>query len=374
MTYKRLGAYIKKVEQFSTHNLSLADVRGVSITKKFTPTKANMTGVDISGYNVVEVGQFAFNPNTARMGEKICVALNDEARFLVSKIYPVFEIIKPNELLPEYLYLYFAREEFDRYVRFNSWGSARETFNFEDFCDIKMPIPPIVRQREYVAIYGSLLKLRNNHEKSFADLQFITNAFTEKLVDKYGTQELSNYIAVADERNYELNSKDIKGISIQKKFIESKANMEGVSLASYKVVRPGQFAYVTVTSRNGEKVSVALNADEMPYVVSSTYQTFRVTDESKLLPEFLLLWFKRPEFDRYARFNSWGSARETFDWSEMQRVLLPVPPITVQKSIVAIHHSLESRKRLTERLKTIIKEISPVLIKDADDKMLETVA
>lgn len=373
MTYRtvRLGDYIEKVEQLSSHSLSVMDVRGVSITKKFTPTKARMTDVDISGYNVVRVGQFAFNPNTARMGEKICVALNDQRPFLVSKIYPVFQISKPNELLADYLYQYFAREEFDRYVRFNSWGSARETFNFEDFCDVEIPLPPIDKQREYVAIYSNLLKLSTNHEKSFADLQFITNTLTEKLVEKYGTEELGKFIVQTDTRNRDLAVKKVQGVSIQKKFIDSKANMDGVPLSGYKVVRPGEFAYVTVTSRNGQKISVALNTSGEPCIVSSTYITFTVANTDKLMAEFLLLWFKRPEFDRYARYNSWGSARETFDWSEMARVRIPVPPLAVQKSIVAIYHALESRKALNERLKNTIKDISPVLIKDAKDRCME---
>jgi type I restriction enzyme S subunit len=257
-------------------------------------------------------------------------------------------------------------------VRFNSWGSARETFNFEDFCDIKMPIPSPGKQREYIAIYNNLLKLSNNHEKSFADLQLITNTFTEKLVEKYGTEKLGNYIQPTDTRNRDntLDAADLRGISTTKVFIKSKANVTGASFTNYKVVRPGQFAYVADTSRRGDKIALAYNDnDEKLYIISSIYTTFEITDSEHLLPEFLLLWFKRPEFDRYARYNSWGSARETFDWSEMQRVKLPVPPITVQKSIVAIYHALEARKRLTEQLKTTIKEIGPILIKDAKDKV-----
>jgi len=253
-------------------------------------------------------------------------------------------------------------------------ASMRGSLDWDRFLDIEIPLPPIEKQQEYVDIYSNLLRLSSSHEKSFADLQFITNAYTEKLVEKYGTNLLGNYITATDKRNYDLGSKDIKGISIQKKFIVSKANMDGVSLASYRVVHPGQFGYVTVTSRNGDKVSVALNTDDIPYVVSSSYQTFKVTDESKLMPEFILLWFKRPEFERYARFNSWGSARETFDWSEMQRVQLPIPPVSVQQSIVAIYHALEARKRLTDMLKTLTKEICPVLIKDARNNILEVAA
>ena len=132
----------------------------------------------------------------------------------------------------------------------------------------------------------------------------------------------------------------------------------------------GQFAYVADTSRRGDKIAVAFNGTR-PCIVSSIYTTFEIENAENLLSEFLLLWFKRPEFDRYARYNSWGSARETFDWSEMARVRIPVPPLAVQKSIVAIYHALESRKALNERLKNTIKDISPVLIKDAKDRCME---
>ena len=265
--------------------------------------------------------------------------------------------------------LIFLQPEFDRYAGFICDSSVRGNLDWERFCEVEIPVPAPEKQREYVGIYSNLLKLSNNHEKSFTDLQLITNTFTEKLVEKYGTEELDDYITQIDNRNRDLVVKKVQGISIQKKFINSKANMDGVPLGAYKIVAPGEFAYVTVTSRNGQKISIALNDGNEPYIVSSTYISFAIKDTEKLLPEFLLLWFKRPEFDRYARYNSWGSARETFDWSEMQRVRLPVPPITVQKSIVAIYHAFEARKRLAERLKTTIKEISPILIKDARDKV-----
>ena len=186
----------------------------------------------------------------------------------------------------------------------------------------------------------------------------------DAMAQKYEMKELGDYIEQTDKRNRDLECKRVQGISIQKKFIDSKANMKGVPLNNYKIVDPGDFAYVTVTSRNGDKISIALNEKEK-CIVSATYITFKTSNE--LLPEYLLLWFKRPEFDRYARFNSWGSARETFDWNEMQRDELPVPPLEVQKSIVSIHYALEMRKKLNERIKTIIKDVAPVLIKNAKD-------
>jgi type I restriction enzyme S subunit len=232
--------------------------------------------------------------------------------------------------------------------------------------ETEIPLPDIETQKQFVAVYGNALKLQKSHEESLAGLQLITNTFMDNLVKKSELEPLGKHIVQTDRRNRDLAIDNLKGISIQKKFIDSKANMDGVSLASYKIVDTDEFAYVTVTSRNGNKISLALN-DSMPCVVSSTYITFDIKNCESLLPEFLLLWFKRPEFDRYARFNSWGSARETFDWSEMERVQIPVPPISVQKSIVAIHHALESRKKLNDKLRDILKQLSPVLIKRAKD-------
>ena len=129
---------------------------------------------------------------------------------------------------------------------------------------------------------------------------------------------LGEYVESSDERNSEgkYTLDDVRGISIQKKLIFTKADMQGVSLTPYKLLKPREFSYVTVTSRNGEKISLAINDTENTYIVSSSYENFRCKDVSKLLPEYLFLLLSRSEFDRYSRFNSWGSARETFDWSD----------------------------------------------------------
>ncbi len=149
---------------------------------------------------------------------------------------------------------------------------------------------------------------------------------------------------------------------MNKVFMETKSQKERLDLSNYKVVRPREFGYVSVTSRNGEKISIAL-LDGEPGLVSSTYTIFRVKDTLVLLPEYLFLFFKRSEFDRYARFHSWGSARETFDWADMCNVKLPIPDIKIQEAIVTIYHTLEARKRINEQLKNTIKPLCPVLMK-----------
>jgi type I restriction enzyme S subunit len=143
----------------------------------------------------------------------------------------------------------------------------------------------------------------------------------------------------------------------------TKADMEGVSLKPYYLVRPEYFAYVTVTSRNGEKISLAYNNSEDTYICSSSYIVFRVKDQVKLLPGYLNILLSRDEFNRYARFNSWGSARETFDWEEMCDVRIPIPDIDVQQYITNIFIVYQLRKEINEQLKAQIRDICPILIK-----------
>ena len=166
---------------------------------------------------------------------------------------------------------------------------------------------------------------------------------------KSNYKRLGDYIRQVDVRNKDEKVTRLLGVSIEKKFIESIANTIGTDMSVYKIVKRGQFAYGPVTSRNGDKVSIALLTEE-ECIISSSYTVFEVTDTKKLLPEYLNLWFKRPEFDRYARFHSHGSAREIFDWEEMCNVELPVPPIEEQEKIVDAYQKIETRIALKKKI------------------------
>lgn len=156
-------------------------------------------------------------------------------------------------------------------------------------------------------------------------------------------KRLGDYIREVDVRNKDLRCTNLLGLSIAKKFIPSIANMVGTDLKSYKIVKNSQFAYVPVTSRNGEKITVALYDKKEDCVISQAYTSFEITDHNALMPEYLMMWFRRPEFDRYARFHSHGSAREVFDWEEMCDVMLPVPSLEEQCSIVSRYKAIETR-------------------------------
>lgn len=160
---------------------------------------------------------------------------------------------------------------------------------------------------------------------------------------------LGEYIEVVDIRNKDLAITNLLGVSITKKFITSIANIVGTDLSSYKIVRSGQFAYGPVTSRNGEKISIALLDDE-DCIISSSYTVFQVIDKEALAPEYLMLWFSRPEFDRYTRYKSHGSVREIFGWDELCQVELPIPSIDEQREIVKAYKAITDRIALKQKI------------------------
>ena len=175
---------------------------------------------------------------------------------------------------------------------------------------------------------------------------------------KNNYRKLGDYIQSVDVRNSDLKVSHLLGLSIEKCFIESIANTIGTDFRPYKIVKKGQFAYGPVTSRNGDKITIALLKEADVCIISSSYSVFEITDTTKLLPEYLMLWFSRPEFDRYARYKSHGSVREIFDWDEMCRVELPVSDLKEQEKIVntynAIIKRIQLKKKINENLEKIL--------------------
>lgn len=175
-------------------------------------------------------------------------------------------------------------------------------------------------------------------------------------------KKLGPYIQEVDDKNSGLQVELLLGVSVSKEFIPSIANTIGTDMSRYKIVRHRQFAYGPVTSRNSDKVSIALLA-EPECIISTSYTVFEITDEEKLLPEYLIMWFRRPEFDRYARFKSHGSVRELFGWDEMCDVELPIPSIENQREIVKEYQTVVDRIRLNERLNEKLEEAAQAIYK-----------
>lgn len=176
-------------------------------------------------------------------------------------------------------------------------------------------------------------------------------------------KKLGSYIREVKDKNTDLETELLLGVSITKEFIPSIANTIGTDMSKYLKVKKGQFAYGPVTSRNGDKISVALLSEHDACIISSSYKVFEVIDETELLPEYLMMWFRRPEFDRYARFMSHGSTRETFDWAEMCDLELPIPPLNKQQEIVNEYHTIVNRIKLNEQLNEKLEETAQTLYK-----------
>ena len=332
------------------------------------PTVADTNNLDNTKYKIVSKGDFVFSG--MQTGRDVCIriALYDkEDPIIISPAYTTFRIKDSRKIIPQYLFIQFNRFEMDRYGWFLSDGSIRSNLDWDRFCDIEIPLPSIEVQQELVDTYNGLKALAEQNEALIEPLSMACEAFIVDCKTKYPEVELGEYIELCDERNsdgkYTLD--DVRGISTDKKFISTKANMDGVSLTSYKVVNPNEFAYVADTSRRGDKIALALNSTSSAVLISSIYTAFRSKDIDKLLPGYLYLILSRREFDRYSRFNSWGSARETFDWSELCRVKIPLPPIEEQRSIVNIYTCLEEAKKIASEAREKLKTLCPALVQRA---------
>lgn len=350
-----------------------ADVSGIDINKSFIDTRANLVDTDISQYYLVPPMYYACNLMHIGRDEKIPIAYNDTDRHkVVTSAYYVFTIApeKRGLYLPEYVNIFFHLGEFDRRAWFFTDSSVRGNLKESRFLDIQIPFPfkdgepDVERQKEIVDIWQGLRRLKEENEAIAQPLLDLCQAKMDELKHSAPMVTIGEYLEEVNVRNsdniYTLDN--LKGVSIEKMFITSKANMEGVSLTPYKVVKPLDFCYVNITSRNGEKITLALNQSEDNYIVSSSYTVFRLKNYEIFDPTYLFLWFSRPEFDRYARFNSWGSAREAFSWNEMQRVTVPKPSIEIQRAIVEIYHCTRRAMAITEEANQQLKSICPALM------------
>lgn len=338
----------------------LLPIRGVSREGFIKP---KVEDADTSLYNVFYKYDFVFNP--ARM-EINSIALNMEyEKAICSSLYEVFYVKRKDIVLPEYLNLFVKRNEFARLCEFIGWGSAREYCRVGNISEITITLPSIEIQKRFVSIYEAMVENQKSYEQGLEDIKLMCDALLDKLRKNQTLETLGEYIELSEEKNanLEFGIEQVKGVSINKTFIDTKADMTDVNLQPYYVVRPNYFAYVTVTSRNSEKISLALNESKDTYICSSSYIVFKCRNEKTLNPQYLRTILGRDEFNRYARFNSWGSARETFDWKAMCDVKIPIPDIQLQEAIGKLYTAYTTRKEINEQLKAQIKDICPILIK-----------
>ena len=225
--------------------------------------------------------------------------------------------------------------------------------------DIEIPLPDIGVQQKYVDIYKAMVSSQQSYERGLEDLKLVCDGYIEDLRRKMPCEPIGPYIAEQTVRNDGLKIQRVQGVNSSGKFGETRADTNGLDFSNYKIVKPGQFAYNPSRINLG---SIAL-LNEEACIVSPMYIVFEVIVPQKLLPEYLMLWFERKEFQRSTLFYAMGSVRDTFSFDLMREVTIPIPDIEVQKAIAEVYSVYNMRKRINEQLKAQIKDICPILIK-----------
>lgn len=370
LTEHKLGEFIelRDVRNSDLH-YGADDVRGVNNLKLLMPTKADLVGRDLSKFQIVYPNEFVFNHRTSRNGSKFSIAYNDTGvPVICTEDYVVFRIKEACKTLLDsrWLYMFFNRPEFDRYVITNSWGSSTEFYNWEDICEVSIPLPPIGIQQKYAAIYNAMLANQRSYECGLEDLKLACDGYIEDLRGRTTCQLIRKYIMQRNDRNTDKTVERVMGLSTKKEFREAQSRVNRDELGNYKIVKPQEIAFVPTTD-TWKVLAFAVNTFGENIVVSPAYEVFGV-DTNNLIPEYLAMWLTRKEFDRYARYHSWGSARENFSFDDMCNVEIPIPDIRTQQYIVNIYNAYQLRKEILKQLIEQINHLCPILIKGSIDE------
>lgn len=362
----KLGNYIELRGVINSElAFGLEDVRGVNNLKQLMPTKADINGRDLTKFQIVYPGEFVFNHRTSRNGSKFSIAYNDGNKAIIcTEDYVVFRIKADSKqcLIAEWLYMYFNRSEFDRYVITNSWGSSTEFYNWEDLCEVELDLPPFPVQQKYVAVYKSMVANQQSYERGLEDLKRSLDGFMDEIKHSSGKRPVGELLEEVDHRNDNGEIKNVQGINISKQFMPSVADTNGVNLKNYKVVSKGQFAYSGMQTGRDECIRIALFQEDDPIIISPAYTVLQVKDCS-VLSEYIMIWFSRKESDRRGWFMSDASIRSNLDLNRFYETELPIPDIEVQCAIAKLYDVYITRRGISEQLKAQIKNICPILIR-----------
>lgn len=356
----RLGDYISpRRENNSSLKYGIDLIEGVNSNGDFQPTKALTDNINLKPYKVVRHGDIVYNPSRLNIGS---LAYRTGDMCIVSHLYQVFYIKEKyqSRLSAEFLTLYLRRNEFYRYVDYDNFGSQRAEYNLRKLSELLIPLPSPDEQQKVVNAWKAFREIKEQNETKAAPLIQVCQSYIQELKHKYPMQEIGLYIHRIDERNSDNQIKEVRSVSVSKYFNETNAKVDKNNLSNYKIVRENQISFVQTTG-NEKCLCAAINHLGFPIVVTSVNEVFE-TDEKYLLADYLHLIFRRAETDRYVRFNSWGSARETFTWEDMIRFSIPLPPIEIQRAIVNIYKCANEAKQIAEEADRLSREVCPALI------------
>lgn len=339
------------------------DVCGMTIEKEIIPTKADIKDTDLSKFYIVQPQEFVYNPRTH--GRKIGLGFNNSDKpILISWNNTAFKVKDMKRIVPTYLYMIFTREEWNREACFNSWGSSTVVFSWEDFCKIKIPLPSIKTQNEVVAVYHGLKKLAEENEKLLEPLSKSCEAFIADCKNKYEWQRLGDLIEIDEQINSENRDLVFLGLNRDKNFMPSVATTDGLDKSKYKVVSKGKFVFSGMQTGRDICIRFGLYNNIESGLVSPAYTTYSVIDKN-ILPEFIMLNFKRSEMDRLGWFLSDSSVRSNLDFDRFHDIKIPLPPKEVQQKIVDLYNCYEECKRIANEARAKINNLCPALVQKA---------
>lgn len=354
----RIGNFISLYELRNSEKKDYPVV-GINKDKTFMPTVANLEGVDTAKYKIVSKGVFVFSG--MQTGRDICIRIglySDDTPSLVSPAYITFTI-DTEKVIPEYFFMYFNREESDRYGWFISDSSVRANLDWPRFLDIEIPLPSLSEQQKVVNAWKAFREIKEQNEAKAVPLMQLCQSYIQELKHKYPLQEIDPYIEECSERNTDnkFNVDQLRGVTSDGIFDASKAKTDGLNFTPYKIVKKGEFAYNPSRINLG---SIAMLEEDL-CIISPMYIVFKIKSMD-IIPEYLSIWYNRSEFRRSTLFYASGSVRDTFDFKEMKGVKIPIPPVDVQRAIVNIYKCANEAKQIAAEADRLSREVCPALI------------
>ena len=357
----KIGKLIRVVDERNSYGIT--DFYGININKDFMPTVANTEGLDETNYKVVRKNRFVFSGMQTGRDEciRISMYLKDEP-IIVSPAYTTFEVVATDIVLPTYFFMLFLSKERDRLGWFYSDGSVRSNLDWDRFCDIELNLPDIPTQQKYVDIYKAMVVNQQSYERGLEDLKLTFDALIDRIKHTSDKKPIGMLLKEVDNRNEDGQISEVHGINITKQFMPSVADITGVDLTKYKLVKKNQFAFSGMQTGRDECIRIALNKNEDAVIISPAYTVFE-TKNDDVIEEYIMMWFSRKESDRLGWFMSDSSIRSNLDLYRFYETMIPVPDKSIQQSIVDLFNVYITRRNISEQLKTQINNICPILIK-----------
>lgn len=360
--YKLGDLLVRNSEVNETLQYGATDVRGLLNSKGISNTKADIDKRDLSKFLVVRPGGFVFNH---RVHDKLGLGYNTSKNvYLFTNDYVAFYVkpeVSDTILLPDYLYMWYLRPEFDRYMLFKTYGSATLFFSWDNMCELEISLPDITVQRKYVNIYKSMVANQQSYERGLEDLKLLLDSTIEDLRRKNHAVKSKQFVLgdlICQRREkYDGSAIPIRGVS-KEGFVEPR--QADADLHLYNQYYYNDFVF---NPARMELNSIALNIFYEKACCSSLYEVFYVSRPDIILPEYLNLLLKRSEFARWCEYVGWGSAREYCRVDTISEYPIVVPSLKEQETVVELSRAYNLRKGINERLKEQIRDICPIMIR-----------